>query len=124
LGYYDDRKQLEDIGAGFMIFIFLIPVIPAGDVGLYFAKQISDKPTILLLIICWFGFIVMYAKFLLYIIEEMFYSSHQVTVIFFIYLQGIIFASKLNGTEVDTFSSTVIKFVTAIFNFLTTTVNV
>lgn len=122
MGYYDDRKQLEDMGIGLAIFVLLIPVIPAGDVGLYFAKQISAKPTIILLIICWIGFIVLYAKFLLYIMEEFLYSLHKTIVIFLVYLQGIIFASKLNGTEADTFSSIVVKFVTVVFNFLTSTV--
>ena len=122
MGYYDDRKQLEDMGIGLAIFVLLIPVIPAGDVGLYFAKQISAKPTIILLIICWTGFIVLYAKFLLYITEEFLYSLHKTIVIFLVYLQGIIFASKLNGTEADIFSSIVIKFVTVVFNFLTSTV--
>ena len=120
MGYYDDRKQMEDLGILLIIFVILIPVIPAGDIGLYFAKQISGgKPIIILNIIFWVISIYFYYKFLLYVAQEFLYSLHYSIIILLAYIQGIILAFMIHDTKFDKFSSIVVKFVTAIFNFLT-----
>ena len=119
MGYYDDRKQMEDLGILLFIFILLIPVIPAGDIGLYFAKQVSDKPTIILNIVFWIGFVYAYYRFILYVVEEFLYTLHYGIIIFLAYAQGIIFAFMIYDTKLNKFSSIVVKFITLIFNFLT-----
>lgn len=113
------REDGEVIGFILIVFVILIPVIPAGDIGLYFAKRISEKPMVILNIICWAGFVGIYSMFLLYIAKNILYSLHNAILIFLVYAQGIIFAFAINDTKLAKFSPIVVKVITNIFNFLT-----
>ena len=115
------KEDMEGLGFFIMIFIILIPVIPAGDVGLYCAKQISEKPMVIMKILFWLGFIAMYSMLLLYIAENILDSLHVSILIFLVYFQGIIFAFLINGTEVAKFSRIIVLIITSIFDFLTST---
>jgi len=117
--YNDDREGAEGAGFLIVIFIILIPVLPAGDIGLYFAKQLSNKPMVIVNITCWIGFIVIYATLLFYIVKNILYPLHISIVILLIYAQGIIFSFIINDTEMAKFTPIVVEITTKIFNFLT-----
>ncbi len=116
--YNNNRENGEALGFMIIVFLILIPVLPAGDLGLYFAKQLSSEPMVILNIICWICFVGMYAIVLLYIAVKILYSLHISILIFLVYAQGIILSFIINDTEVAKFTPIVVKVITSVVNFL------
>ena len=118
--YYNDDGEDGGAAAGLVIimFIILIPFIPAGDVGLYVAKQVMQKPMVIVNIIFWVGFVALYGMLLSYIAKNFLQTSNKVTLIFLAYLQGIIFAFIVNEAGIATLSGAIVEITTNIFKFL------
>lgn len=115
----DDPESDKLVGFMILIPILLIPVIPAGDIGLYFVKQFSDKPIVILNIVFWAGTIGIYALFLLFIVRKFLHFLNVSTLLFLLYAQGIILSFIISNTGAGKFSTFVVEITTAIFDFLT-----
>jgi len=116
--YYNSEEAGEGLGVILIVILVLIPVIPAGDIGLYFAKIVSDqKPIVLVNILAWVVSIGIYGAFLLFL----FFLLDRIPLfirILLLYAQGIYFAFVVSETEMAKWSPYVVNVSKAIYRFL------
>ena len=102
-------------GIAIILFILLLPVIPAGDLGLAFAASLGKHTSLITYIIFWFIFAGGYGAFLIYIVGGVFLQDFGTFIrIVVYYTQGVIFSYMVAPLEGALVSPTLVKVFDAI----------
>jgi hypothetical protein len=120
---YDSYYAAESLWYLFYFFIIITPVIPAGDMGVYFINEITEgKPMIWMLIASWLLSVVVYGYILIWIWTILSDYMHSFFIVILGYAQGVALAFVVENLGYSTFSSLVTGFTEKVFTFLTSTV--